>query len=191
MYNFVHFYFPFFVHSYSIINNSKGYDSDELNYLIRYRDKNTLDNSLDIKTTLKYIKYVLEGKKINEEEEITKCMKDFNNLPTYAIEMIKKINPKMFNFKAHAYKECDEVCDALIEDPLIYSKIYSYIIGSFLTNNSLDKVNSDESFLKRMKYITENLSIIDPNLIFSELGIDTSKITSKENIENYCKVKKS
>ncbi len=43
--------------------NSKGYDSDELNYLIRYRDKNTLDNSLDIKTTLKYIKYVLEGKK--------------------------------------------------------------------------------------------------------------------------------
>ena len=33
----------------------------------------------------------LEGKKINEEEEITKCMKDFNNLPTYAIEMIKKL----------------------------------------------------------------------------------------------------
>ena len=171
--------------------SSKGYDSDELNYLIRYRDKNTLDNSLDIKTTLKYIKYVLEGKEINEEEEITKCMEAFNNLPTYAVEMIKKVNPKMFNFKDYAYKECDEVCDALIEDPLIFSKTYSYIIGSFLANNSLDKVNSDESFLKRMKYITENLSIIDPNLIFSELGIDTSKITSKENIENYRKVKKS
>ena len=171
--------------------NSKGYDSDELNYLIRYRDKNTLDNSLDIKTTLKYIKYVLEGKEINEEEEITKCMEAFNNLPTYVIEMIKKVNPKMFNFKDYAHKECDEVCDALIEDPLIFSKTYSYIIGSFLANNSLDKVNSDESFLKRMKYITENLSIIDPNLIFSELGIDTTKITSKENIENYRKVKKS
>lgn len=171
--------------------SDKKFNKEEIDYLIKYRDIRTLDNSFDIGNILGYIKKILSGKKIKEEEEILNYTTRINNLPTELIEVINQnlTNINIMDATAIMHHKCDSTCDMLIKYPYDFNDVYSYITGNYLADKRLEKVTDDESFLVKMKYITENIGAIEPSNIFNELGLDIDKI--KEEAKEYCKVKKS
>ena len=145
----------------------------------------------DIGNILGYIKKILSGKNITEEEEILNYTTRINNLPTEVIEVINQnlTNIDIMDATTVMHDKCDNTCDLLIKYPYEFNDVYSYITGNYLADKRLEKVTDDESFLVKMKYITENIGAIEPSNIFNELGLDIDKI--KEEAKEYCKVKKS
>lgn len=168
--------------------SDKNFNKEEIDYFIKYRNINTLGNSFDINGVLGYIGILLSGKKITEEDEIIKYINYINSLPVESLEVLKHnfTNIDIMDAKTIVNKNCDNICNMLIKYPYRFNLIYSYIIGSYLADKTLEKVSYDENFLVRMKYITENLSTIDPSIIFNELDLDIDEM--RETAKEYCKV---
>lgn len=171
--------------------SDKGFNKEEINYLIKYRDIHTLNNSFDISIILAYIKKILSGKNITEEDEIINYTTHINSLSVETLEILQQnlTNIDIMDATSVMHNKCDSTCDILIKYPYDFNNVYSYITGNYLADKTLEKVTDDESFLVRMKYITENIGTIEPSSLFNELELDIDKM-NEEEIE-YCKVKKS
>lgn len=163
--------------------NDKGFSKEEIDYLVKQRNKRTLNNYFDIVGVLRYIRILLDGKKITEEDEIINFDGDINSLSLEYLEMLKKnyTDIDITDSKTIVNKICDRTRWMLIKYPYAFNELYPYITGSYLADQTLKKVRSDESFLENMKYITENLSTIEPSNIFNELGLDVDKM--KEEVK--------
>ena len=76
------------------------------------------------------------------------------------------------------YKECDYCTELMMSNPSLLRRVTSYVVGSYLTLNSINRVDSD--MLDIMKKYTENIDDYNPYDIFVGLGIDIDSIDLKK-----------
>ena len=115
--------------------SDKGFNKEEINYLIKYRDIHTSNNSFDISIILGYIKKILSGKNITEEDEIINYTTHINSLSVETLEILQQnlTNIDIMDATTIMHHKCDNTCDILIKYPYDFNDVYSYITGKFFS----------------------------------------------------------
>ena len=115
-----------------------------------------------------YIKIFKENYEITEDLDIKYYLLMFSDTEELTFDDIKK----------SVHKECDYCTELMMSNPSLLRRVTSYVVGSYLTLNSINRVDSD--MLDIMKEYTENIDDYNPYDIFVGLGIDIDGIDLKK-----------
>lgn len=169
----------------------KGYSKEELSDIRNSRNLNTSEVSSLTQTIFEYIKVILDNNSLLTEEVDLAMMKDnFKKVEKFMTEEDRQLIFSYLDFKKFIYDKCDECIEFFILYGQNANKIYSYVMGKYLTDTAIDRLNNGQSILPDIKNITENLSV-DPYDVFKILGCDVEAmglVSSDEKGANVQKV---
>lgn len=156
----------------------QGFSEEELNLLKAKRMNNSLYGASSITEIFDVIKMFLKNGRITERMLVDKDNKSINNAKTILLDnTVNKVFKKNDENLTH-YQIVTKVWENIIEKiikKLNYAYIwYPYIIGTYFSNRALE--NLDAYSLIKMKYITENFSLLNVYDALTILNIDLDKL---------------
>ena len=147
-----------------------GYSKKEIDVINYDRLIDTYMALKDMLNILYYLHLIIDESKINEEND----SKFYNSL----------IKTDILEIDNDAKARADKCIYDLVINPYLLHQTYPYITGDYLANEGIKKIKTDDNLLPIIKYITENITNIDPVDIFNLLGANL------ENINNHRKLVK-
>ena len=163
----------------------KGYSSEIVNQIVGDRENNnySLFKSLLplFSDFIRYINYgeINKNDKIvsykNQIESINRLRKKMLEILTNAGEEIK--DPTAFeeikvDIENDVDDDCDYMIDLFIKDGVLVVNGYQYLLGSYLAEQVLNKRDNDNTIVKKMISITNNLRTIHIKDILTLFGIE-------------------
>ena len=171
----------------------KGYKESDIIAINNMRTKNTKELLIRNELIFKYIKMYLKNSNITEEDDIKRdqLLKKILKLRISEEdkEELEKGIPSFWNSKIYVHKECDSCIEDLLLQPYCMYKDYPYLIGYYLATNGMKALKKDPNLLYKIKYYTDNSSLIDPLEIFIKVGCDIETLKSGKNYTSPIKKK--
>ena len=161
-----------------------GYSSDELEAINLERLENTLMITAQTSGILDYLDMFVDNLEIKEEDDIRKNKKIKEDIINILSEEAKKVIindvPDFFDPTISAYQSCDDCIKSLVSNPMQLFLIYPYVLGNYLATKSMEMLFKDRDFLKKIKFYTEKVSMIDPYEVFVAVGCDVDTLGIKK-----------
>ena len=157
-----------------------GYSEDELACINRSRLVDTFRVYDDIKELMFYLIMIMENGHINEKITKKAYNKELNKikrkLTKEELNDLLKEDEEFFNASKKSNDSCDKCTYNLVINPYILFSYYPYIIGSYLADIGMKKINESKNILPMLKYMTEKISKLDAYDIFSVLECNTKDL---------------
>lgn len=156
----------------------QGFSEEELNLLKAKRMNNSLYGASSITEIFEVIKMFLKNGEITERMLVDKHNKSINNAKTILLDntvnkVFKKNNENLTHYQIET-KVWENITEKIIKK-LKYAYVwYPYIVGTYFSNRALE--NLDAYSLIKMKYITENFSLLNVYDALTILNIDLDKL---------------
>lgn len=171
-----------------------GYQDAELKALNSSRALDIFLAYEDIKDVLYYLMLIIEKGHITERNDRRKYnafLKELKRtLSKQDILHITKEDSNFFNANIKCQEKCDKVNYNLMTNPLLLFQRYPYLIGAYLSEQSMSKLKKSKTTLAMIKYITEKLSNLDAYDIFSILDCNIKELVPTNYTEDSDKHKR-
>lgn len=175
--------------------NEEGYSLDVVNSVMEMRNKNNSGIYLGkLSIFMAIIRYINYGEL--KREDMIKFGEEQFKIIQQAREKFEELNGDDFFSSEIAKidvgglvdKDCDLMIDGFMRDGLLVIDGYQYIVGTFLADGVLDKVDRDPMIFDKMIRVTEGLT--DTNLENILVLFDIENIFSQSKEKLPVKVKK-
>lgn len=169
-----------------------GYNEDELINLYSRRAFNTLECSRNSQGIFTMLINYQQGNKI-QIEAITKELSEVqklidNQLSAEQKRILLEKDPDYFDNLKRTCEFINNYIDELIDKENGFSNCYPYVVGQFLAEQTVNKLNNTKDINDKFLKWTQNITIINPYDIIKDLDLDITKfINPEEIISNYQK----
>ncbi len=159
----------------------KGYNDNILAHLLKKRMLNNFDIMRFTYPVLNDIADLYKNKEDFmpiKRAKIQKTCEDMQN-DVKIKDLIKNLEDFVYNPEEMLNKECDFTTMLIIKNPTIILDSYQYLLGTYLTLETVNKYYEDNSIINKVYEITQNLGHENLKSVIDTLNLQDVLINSK------------
>ncbi len=174
-------FYPIF---YEMLSSSflvhKGYPIEVIQTLKNQRTANTFALIKYFSPLFRYIKFFFElSGNITEKADIYSLNEGYKEtVSNLTLDMQRQMHshlPSFFDAKTFAHENCDNAIESLITNHKEWIKLYSYIIGDYLSFLGNNRAQKDFSIVEKINQCLLEGPSLDPYKVFKIVGCPTEE----------------